>query len=347
PRVLAEAQLHVAPEDPARPGPLLQAGGDVDRVAGRQPLFRPGHHLSGVHPRSELQTGAVGIGELGVEVGERFTKLGRGAHRAQRIVLVHRGNAEDGHHGVADELLDRAAVALDDFFRDLEVAGHHPPQALGIDLLPERGRAGDIAEENGDGLARFPRRLGRQRSAARVAEASLLAIFGPAARTNGHGTSLGPAGVFLYPGGPGSTPTCCSTRATSVTAQDSTILPFRPDARRDPRSPSPNPNARPKPLSDVEAREPLGLLFEDLHALDRRASRTLPAEPDTRLDRLGVTLEDGLQGPVGAVARPAGDPAGRCRTRERVPEPDALHAAVHDDPPSQHRGRLRNSRDAG
>src|SRR5205823_11173140 len=227
PRVLAEAQLHVAPEDPARPGPLLQAGGDVDRVAGRQPLFRPGHHLSGVHPRSELQTGAVGIGELGVEVGERFTKLGRGAHRAQRIVLVHRGNAEDGHHGVADELLDRAAVALDDFFRDLEVAGHHPPQALGIDLLPERGRAGDIAEENGDGLAGFPRRLGHQRSAARVAEASLLAIFGPAAWTSHHGTSLGLGLRFLYPGGPGSAPTCCSTRATSVTAQYSTILPSR------------------------------------------------------------------------------------------------------------------------
>ena len=35
------------------------------------------------------------------------------AHGALGIVLVSHGRAEDGHHGVADELLDRAAVALD------------------------------------------------------------------------------------------------------------------------------------------------------------------------------------------------------------------------------------------
>ena len=37
-----------------------------------------------------------------------------GAHRALRVVLVDVRHAEDGDHGVADELLDRAAVALDD-----------------------------------------------------------------------------------------------------------------------------------------------------------------------------------------------------------------------------------------
>ena len=35
------------------------------------------------------------------------------AHGALRIVLVRHGRAEDRHHGVADELLDRAAEPLD------------------------------------------------------------------------------------------------------------------------------------------------------------------------------------------------------------------------------------------
>ena len=46
----------------------------------------------------------------------------RGRHGPQRVVLVHDRDAEDGHHGVADELLDAAAVALDDRLHPLEVA---------------------------------------------------------------------------------------------------------------------------------------------------------------------------------------------------------------------------------
>ncbi len=36
-----------------------------------------------------------------------------GAHGALGVVLVHGGHAEDADHGVADELLDGAAVRLD------------------------------------------------------------------------------------------------------------------------------------------------------------------------------------------------------------------------------------------
>ena len=36
-----------------------------------------------------------------------------GAHGALGVVLVHGGHAEDADHGVADELLDGAAVGLD------------------------------------------------------------------------------------------------------------------------------------------------------------------------------------------------------------------------------------------
>jgi len=104
---------------------------------------------------------------------------------------VHRGNAEDGHHGVTDEFLDRAAVALDHVLGDFEVAGHHAPQALGVELLAELRRAGDVAEENRDGLPRLPRRLAGQGRSARVAEAGFLPVLRPAAWANRHGTSLG------------------------------------------------------------------------------------------------------------------------------------------------------------
>ena len=77
---------------------------------------------------------------------------GCGAHGAQRVVLADGRHAEDGHHGVADELLDRAAVPLDRGARDVEVARHQRAQRLGVEPLAERGRAGDVAEEHGHDL---------------------------------------------------------------------------------------------------------------------------------------------------------------------------------------------------
>src|SRR5262249_15672248 len=74
-------------------------------------------------------------------------------HRAQGVVLVHLRDAEDRHHRVADELLDGSAVALDDRLHLVEVAAHQRPQDLRVDGLPKRGRAGDVAEEDGDDLA--------------------------------------------------------------------------------------------------------------------------------------------------------------------------------------------------
>ena len=44
---------------------------------------------------------------------QRVADRERGADGALRVVLVRDGRAEDRHHGVADELLDRAAEALE------------------------------------------------------------------------------------------------------------------------------------------------------------------------------------------------------------------------------------------
>src|SRR6266498_4055410 len=117
----------------------------------------------------------------------RSPQLVGGAHGAERVVLVHRRHAEDGHDRVTDELLNGAAVPLDDSLGRLEVAGHNVAQALRVDPLAERGRAGDVAEERRDDLANLAdgRRLGKRRPAG-VAEARLLPVLGPAARADDH-----------------------------------------------------------------------------------------------------------------------------------------------------------------
>ena len=100
-------------------GRLLQPGGDVDRVAGREPLLGAGHDLAGVHADPSLDA----------ELRECLAHLHRRPAGAQRIVLVHRRHAEHGHDRVADELLHRSAVRLDDRLHPLEVAGQQRPAA--------------------------------------------------------------------------------------------------------------------------------------------------------------------------------------------------------------------------
>jgi hypothetical protein len=60
---------------------------------------------------------------------------------------------EDRHDRIADELLDRPLVPLDDRPEILEVAAHARPQRLGIGRFAEGRGADEIAEENRDDLA--------------------------------------------------------------------------------------------------------------------------------------------------------------------------------------------------
>ncbi len=54
---------------------------------------------------------------------DRIDELQAGPDGALGVVLAGDRGAPDRHHGVADELLDGAAVAADDVARDVEVAG--------------------------------------------------------------------------------------------------------------------------------------------------------------------------------------------------------------------------------
>ena len=129
-------------------GRLLEARRDVDGVTGRQPLLGSRDDLAGVDADPAVDA----------ELRERLPHLDRRPARSQRVVLVRRRHAEHRHHRVADELLDRAAVPLDDRLHPLEVAREQSAKRLGIRPLAQRRRTGDVAEEDGDDLANFARR---------------------------------------------------------------------------------------------------------------------------------------------------------------------------------------------
>ena len=81
----------------------------------------------------------------------RALRISTAARQArQRVVLMKLRDTEDGHDCITDELLDRAAVMLDYRFHPLEVAREGGTKRLWIDRLAERGRAGDVAEEDRD-----------------------------------------------------------------------------------------------------------------------------------------------------------------------------------------------------
>jgi hypothetical protein len=99
---------------------------------------------------------------------------GISAHGAQGVVLVHLRDAEDGHDGVADELLDGAAVPLDHGAHRLVVAGHDRSELLGVHALAHIGGAGHVGEDDRDDLPLVDRRAIFERRAAELAEPSQL-----------------------------------------------------------------------------------------------------------------------------------------------------------------------------
>ena len=119
--------------------------------------------------------------------------LRRRSDGAERVVLVRDRNPEHRHDRVACELLDAAAVALEDRPQVLEVAAHARAQRFGIGRLAERGRADDVAEEDADDLALLARRLSgdAERRRAGHAEARFGGVLDAAARAGRHPRSLG------------------------------------------------------------------------------------------------------------------------------------------------------------
>ena len=117
-------------------------------------------HLAGVDADPELEADTEVVLELAVQLGHGVAHLDRRAHRAKRVVLVQDGDAEDGHDRVADVLLDRAAVPLERLPHGGEVAGLDVAEGLGVEPLAHGGGAGEVGEDDGDGLSHLRRRRG-------------------------------------------------------------------------------------------------------------------------------------------------------------------------------------------
>ena len=92
------------------------------------------------------------------------TQLERRADGPLGVVLLRDRCAPHRHDGVADELLDRAAVALDHGARRVEVAREELAHVLGVPALRECGREADeVGEEDGDEPALGSGRSGDRR----------------------------------------------------------------------------------------------------------------------------------------------------------------------------------------
>ena len=72
----------------------------------------------------------------GPSVRTASTSSRPGADGPLGVVLAGDRGAPDGHHRIADELLDRAAVLADDVAREVEVAGEGLAHVLGVARRP-------------------------------------------------------------------------------------------------------------------------------------------------------------------------------------------------------------------
>jgi len=198
--VADEAQCLLAEQDLTGLRCLLQAGCDVHCVPGCEAFLRAGDDLTRVHAHAQLEPGPVRALELLVQAGETSAQLVSSAHRPEGVVLVKGRHTEDGHDRIADELLDGASVPLHDRLRGLEVTTHDAPQALRVDPLAERGRARDVAEEDGYGLAHLAHGCGlAEQRPAGIAKARAQAILRTATHANHHGASLGRSNRRRFP----------------------------------------------------------------------------------------------------------------------------------------------------
>jgi len=82
-------------------------------------------------------------------------------------------DTEDGHDRVSYELLDGPSVALDRRARLVEVPRLKRPERLRIERFARCGVSGDVAEEDGDGLAQLALITEGRRTASIVAETDL------------------------------------------------------------------------------------------------------------------------------------------------------------------------------
>jgi hypothetical protein len=107
----------------------MRPRGHVDCIFCREGLAAAGDDLAGIDADPDVE----------LELCYRFTHGDRGPNGARGVVLVHLREAEDRHRGVADELLDRAAMLFDDRSQLAVLARHELTHQFGIWSLAQWG----------------------------------------------------------------------------------------------------------------------------------------------------------------------------------------------------------------
>ena len=206
-RTLRRTVGRLADDDLTDRGRLLEPERGDDDVARRHSLPRVGtgaqvdERLAGVDRDPDLQVEVL----LVVQLADRAADRERRQHGALRVVAVRDRSPEQGHHRVADVLLDVPAEALELRPHPAEVRRLDAPQILGIEAGRDAGEVDEVDEQDGDdpALLASGRVRGRQQRAARPAQPGLGRVVLPAVGTRGHVRSvrrccrnrLGPVGA--------------------------------------------------------------------------------------------------------------------------------------------------------
>src|SRR5581483_8025308 len=117
-------------------------------------------------------------------------EIERGPYRPLGVVLLRDRRPPDGHDRVADELLHRAAVDLDQAAAAVEIAREELAHLLGVARLRQGREADEVGEEDGDEPAlgsrlrrsRLRRHTVGERRAALAAETHPRLVRGAARR---------------------------------------------------------------------------------------------------------------------------------------------------------------------
>src|SRR5207302_3222852 len=123
------------------------------------------------------------------EIGRGGADRKRRAHTPLCIVFVQEGEAEDGEHAIADELLDRAAVPFDNRAGGTVIRAKYVADVFWVERGAGGRRTDDIAEKHAEDFPRQSRRSRRHNPLRRPGERAIreLALrLSAAARADSH-----------------------------------------------------------------------------------------------------------------------------------------------------------------
>ncbi len=160
----------------------LHPAGRVHHVAGDgladlRAFAERDDRLARVHGDADRDVG-VGLAER----SHRAEEVERRPHRALGVVLVGHRCAEHPHRRVSDELVQRAAVALDRVLRAFVERHERATYVLGIGLVRSRREPHEVGEQDRDEASFLDRSDGRIRAASRTTCRSVRAR-GPTRRS--------------------------------------------------------------------------------------------------------------------------------------------------------------------